>query len=285
MSVAVNDALADVLAGAKGFIFDMDGTLVLGDDASGGHRALPGAIELLDLLVERGIPYRVFTNGSAIPATRYAASLRGAGLAVPDEVMMTPSTSAAQWYLDKGISKVRALGRDGAFDPLRAVGIEVVENAAPAEGVEAVYVAYHRGFCFDDLEAACGDIWNGALLTTASDVPFFASKGGRKIGTSFAINASIEALTGEKPVILGKPAVDALHCAMGMMGLLPDESGQVVVVGDDPKLEMTMANRGGATGIGVATGLVSLEQFAALEGDQKPGHALSGVDQMLKAMR
>ena len=35
------------IASAKGFIFDMDGTLALGDRTSGGHVALPGAVELL----------------------------------------------------------------------------------------------------------------------------------------------------------------------------------------------------------------------------------------------
>ena len=66
------------LASAEGFIFDMDGTIALGDRTSGGHVALPGAIELITRIKRRGLPIRIFTNGTAKPPAAYAASLRGA---------------------------------------------------------------------------------------------------------------------------------------------------------------------------------------------------------------
>ena len=79
MSAPFSAALVKRLRAAHGFIFDMDGTLVLGDAASGGHQPLPGAIHLLAALRGRGIPFRVFTNGTAKPPATYAAGLRKVG--------------------------------------------------------------------------------------------------------------------------------------------------------------------------------------------------------------
>ena len=45
----------------------MDGTIALGDSKSGGHRALPHAIAVLETLKAAGTPFVVFTNGTAKP--------------------------------------------------------------------------------------------------------------------------------------------------------------------------------------------------------------------------
>ena len=68
----VNAAVAQPLPVAsmpviKGFMFDLDGTLLLSDHALGGYEVLPGAIEVLEDLAAKAIPYLVFTNG-LIPA-------------------------------------------------------------------------------------------------------------------------------------------------------------------------------------------------------------------------
>ena len=103
-----------------------------GDAASGGHVALPGAVELLARIKKRGIPVRVLTNGTAKAPAAYAASLRAAGFDLADEEMMTPSTSAAVWLTTRGIKRVRVLGDPGTAAPLAAAGIEVIPPSAPA---------------------------------------------------------------------------------------------------------------------------------------------------------
>jgi ribonucleotide monophosphatase NagD (HAD superfamily) len=202
----LQNAVRERLSRVRALIFDMDGTLVLGNAASGAHEALPGAVELLALLKARGIPFRVFTNGTAKAPRVYAASLRAAGLDVDDSEMMTPSTAAADWFVRRGIRRVRVLGLEGVQAPLREAGLDVVGPSEKADGVEAVFTGWFREFTFPDLEAACRDVWAGALLTTASNVPFFAARGGRAIGASFAINAMIRSLTGKKAKVLGKPS-------------------------------------------------------------------------------
>lgn len=280
----VLDLVSRRLANADAMIFDMDGTLVLGNDAKGGHVALPGAIDLIALLKRKGMPFRVFTNGSAIPPSAYAASLRKAGLDVEDGEMMTPATTAADWFARRGIRRVRFLGMEGAGEPLRSAGIELVGPSEDAGDIEAVFVAWYRDFTFPDLEAACRDVWGGARLTTASNVPFFASKGGRAIGTSYAINAMIRAMTGRKARILGKPSREALRCALRLMGLPARSQSRTVVIGDDPALEMRMANAAGAVSVAVTTGLNGPESFSAAPAAERPNLIVNDLHAIIRGI-
>ena len=57
---------------AEGVMFDLDGTLILSDRQLGQYRLLPGAVELLEELDRRGLPFVALTNGSAYPAAGQA---------------------------------------------------------------------------------------------------------------------------------------------------------------------------------------------------------------------
>lgn len=55
------------LKNTKGFMFNLDGTLVLGDRKNKGLKPLPGAIEFIRHLNKKAIPYVLFTNGTVRP--------------------------------------------------------------------------------------------------------------------------------------------------------------------------------------------------------------------------
>jgi 4-nitrophenyl phosphatase len=281
----MNPEIVARIQNASGFIFDMDGTIALGDAVSGGHKALPFATQTLAALRARGIPYRVFTNGSAKPPAAYAASLRHAGFDLRDDEMMTPSSSAASWFVKQGITRVRVLGNDGVKTPLLDAGISVIGPSEKADGVEAVYTGWFREFSFPDMEAACDSIWSGAILTTASHVPFFATATGRAIGSSFAINVMITSLTGKHAKVLGKPSRIAFDAAVRSMGLRPAMAKAIVVVGDDPALEMRMANRVGAMSVGLTTGLMEQNSVLSLSAAETPMVLLNSLEPLLKALR
>lgn len=276
--------IAGTLRTASGFIFDMDGTIALGDAASGGHKALPHAVDLLAAIRARGVPFRVFTNGTAKPPAAYAESLRAAGFDLADHEMMTPSSSAAIWFVKQGIGRVRVLGGEGVAAPLRDAGITCIGPAEKADDVEAVYTGWFREFGFPDLEAACESLWDGAILTTASHVPFFATTNGRAIGASFAINAMLTAMTGKHAKVLGKPSRIAFTAAAAAMGLKGAAARRIVVVGDDPSLEMRMAHDAGATGIGMTTGLLTAEIVEGLTPKERPATLLDSLEPMLAVL-
>ena len=280
-----DDALAR-LRNARGFIFDMDGTLVLGDRVNHGLRPLPGAIAMLDWVRSRGLPYLVFTNGTNRTPAHFARVLRDEGLAVPDDRMMTPASSAVVMFAKRGLKRVLVLGVSGLIEPLRDAGIEVVLPAAGAASdggtdpsrVDAVFVGWFREFTMDHLEAACQAVWSGAELYSASETPFFASAGGRALGTSRAISAMIRSITGCSLTITGKPSLDALRAAASRLGV---PARHLVVVGDDPLLEVPMANRGRALAVAVDTGLGGADAYDHLPPRRRPQLHLRGVDEQI----
>ncbi len=276
VSVVVRDRLTT----ARGFVFDMDGTLVLGDRTSNGLRPLPGALEITRWAARRGRPYVVFTNGTNRTPAAYARLMRELGFSLPDEAMLTPASSAVRVLLRAGHQRVMLLGGPALAEPLREAGLDVV---APVAGVsaDAVLAGWFPEFTMPALEAACQAVWDGAELYSCSQTPFFAVAGGRALGTSRAISAMIRSLTGCGLQVVGKPSLDALRTAADRLGFpVP----QLAVVGDDPNLEVPMALRGRALAIAVGTGLGGSVSYDGLPLSRRPHLQVRGVDELLEML-
>jgi 4-nitrophenyl phosphatase len=263
----------------KGFMFDLDGTLLLSDRKLGGYEVLPGAIEVLSALQQRAIPYVVLTNGSAYRPAEQAGRLRSIGLPVADEQMLTPSSVAAGLMRRAGITRALVLGTRGVGDALAESGIEISHPGVPqAHDVQAVYVGWHPECNMKDIEAACTAIWAGAKLYVASDVPFFATKHGRTMGYSYAIVGAIRRLTKARVLLTGKPSLHALRFVAKKLKL---PIRDIAVVGDDPLVEILMARRGGATALGVVTGMTSMDGWARQPELRRPHHVLANLSDIL----
>ena len=278
------DAFADdpsePLPPIKGFMFDLDGTLALGDRSGRGYQLLPGAAEVLNRLNARSIPFVVLTNGSAYPASEQAPRLRAAGLPVEDRQMLTPSSVTADVLSRAKVSSVLVLGSPGVAHALREAGLKILfTGEAGAEQAGAVYVGWHPDCGMKDIETACHAIWNGARLYVASDVPFFATRTGKAIGYSHAITAAIRSLTKVPRIVTGKPSGYAIRYVARQLGC-PIKS--VGVVGDDPALEPGMARKAGAVGFGVTTGIYKAEDWAKAPPAHRPHRLLTCVGDLLE---
>jgi HAD superfamily hydrolase (TIGR01450 family) len=263
----------------RGVMFDVDGTLLLSDRSLGGYELLPGAVETLSALKERGVPFVLLTNGSAYPPAEQAAKLRKLGLPVEDAQMLTPSSVAAAHMRKNGIRSALVLGSPGVGHALREVDIRTLHTGEPgAQEVDAVYVGWHPECRMPDIESAAHAIWGGAKLYVASDVPFFATRHGRSIGYSFAIVGAIRRLTRAPAILTGKPSLRALRFVARQLGVSPRE---VCVVGDDPIVEILMARRGGAAAVGVTTGMTDQDAWARQPPLQRPHQVLTDLRQLL----
>ncbi len=272
----------ETLPPLKGFMFDLDGTLLLSDRSLGGYQVLPGAIEVLTALQERGVPFVVLTNGSAYPPAEQAARLRGLGLPVADDRMLTPSSVTAELMARNGVRRALVLGSRGVGYTLAQAGIEIVFTGEPrASEVEAVYVGWHPECGMKDIEAACQAIWAGAKLYVASDVAFFATRQGRTMGYSFAIVGAVRRITKAPMILTGKPSLHALRFVAKRLGIPTRSLG---VVGDDPAVEIIMARRGGATSFGVTTGVMSREDWARETGKRRPHRVLGQIRELLSVL-
>ena len=264
---------------ARGFVFDLDGTLVLGDRHNRGLAPLPGALEITRWAARHRRPFVVFTNGTTKTPQELARTLRGIGFDLPDDAVMTPASSAVRVLTRRGHRRVLVLGGDGLTVPLLEAGLE----AGPAAGdgtprADAVLVGWYPDFTLAALEAACHAVWGGAEVYSASQSMFFATAQGRAIGTSRAISAMLRSLTGCRVRVVGMPSVVALRCAAGRLGLRPAE---LAVVGDDPELEVPMAHRGRALAIAVTSGLGAAGAYDHLPPARRPHLQVRGADELL----
>lgn len=270
------------LHAAKGFIFDIDGTLALADRHLSGYQALPGAIELIQLLAERKTPFIAFTNGSTKTPAQLSAALQSAGIPVPDTQALTPPAAAVSLFKNRGYRRVLALGTEGVWRPLVDAGIEVVISPERADDADAVFIGWYPDFRLADLDAACRAVWNGAGLYTVSTAPFLASNEGRTLGISGALCAAVTSVTGQSATIVGKPARAAFEVARALLGL---QAREIAIVGDDISLENAMAHQNGAISVGVLTGLASKDDFTNLPVDLQPHYSLTGVAELLDMIR
>jgi 4-nitrophenyl phosphatase len=272
-------APASAMSAVKGFMFDLDGTLVLSDRCLGGYEVLPGAIEVLSELQRRAIPFVVLTNGSAYRPAEQASRLRSVGLPLEDEQMLTPSSVAADLMRRAGVTRVLILGSRGVGAVLAESGIKISFPGEPSsQDAQAVYVGWHPECNMKDIEAACNAIWAGAKLYVASDVPFFATKHGRTMGYSYAIVGAIRRLTKARVLLTGKPSLHALRFVAKKLKL---PVRNIAVVGDDPLVEIIMARRGGATALGVVTGMTKIEDWARQPASRRPHRVLEDIRDIL----
>ncbi len=109
-----------------GFMFDLDGTLLLSDRSLGGYEVLPGAVEVLTRAA-RARPFPTWCSPMAAPIRRPSrprgcASL---GLPVADEQMLTPS-SVTRTVMRATRRAARAgAGIRGVGHALREAGIAI----------------------------------------------------------------------------------------------------------------------------------------------------------------
>ncbi|MBO0823043.1 MAG: HAD family hydrolase [Actinobacteria bacterium] len=271
------------LRAARGYVFDLDGTLVLGDRNNHGLAPLPGAVEITRWVEEQGLPFAVFTNGTTKTPQVLTRELRSLGFKVPDDAVLTPASSAARVFARRGHRRVLVLGGNGLAGPLHDAGIEVLTPTdSRTEGVDAVIAGWYPEFTLPALEVACQAVWAGARLYSASQSLFFATAGGRAIGTSRAISAMITSLTGVRARLVGKPSLAALRTASSRLAA---QTSELVVVGDDPELEVPMAHRGQALAIAVSSGLGGPDAYQHLPPDLQPHLHLTGVDELLSVCR
>ena len=263
----------------KGFMFDLDGTLILSDRKLGGYTAIPGAAETLAELDRRGVPWIAMTNGSAYAASVQAPRLRAVGLPVPDERLFTPNSVAGKAMVERGYKLVAVLGTGGVVEALTEMGVPCVGPDDPsAHQADAVYVAWHPECTMPHIHLACERVLDGAAFLTASDVPFFATKDGRSFGYSCAINGAVARVTGREPEPCGKPSALALKLIAEELGVAEEDVG---VVGDDAVAEMQMARAGGALGIAVASGSTTRAQWAEQPAERSPHVVIDSVADLL----
>ena len=254
---------------AKGFVFDVDGTLVhrAGDEV----HLQPGAREVLERIRASGRPLALFTNGSHEAPESFAAGLRDAGLEIADEEMLTPLRSVRA-YLPANAS-VFLFATEPEQEWLERAGMRLSED-----GADAVFVAHADSVDFERLERAARSIIAGAKLLTASYAPAYAGADGPIISRGAMTAAALAKASSTRPTIVGKPSRAALKVIAAQTGV---PTRDLVVVGDDVTMDIALGRLGGARTILCASGISGRVSIDGLPARQRPDAVIGGVAELL----
>jgi HAD superfamily hydrolase (TIGR01450 family) len=264
----------------RGFVFDIDGTLVHRTGPGEVH-AIPGAIDVLERIAQSGRPVAVFTNRSHVEPDAFARQLRAAGLPVADGHALTPLCSV-QTYLGRfrGGARVLPFATAEARAYLDGVGIELVDGRNGG-GVDAVFVAHADRTDFDELERAARAVIAGARLLTGSYVPAYAGANGPVLSRGAMITAALAKASGARPIVVGKPSHAAVREMGRRLGVPPAE---LAVVGDDVRLDIALGHLGRSTTVLVRSGISGDVDLNLIPERRRPHVAVDTVADLLELL-
>lgn len=236
----------------KAFVLDMDGTFFLGD------KLLPGALELLDQLNEKGIPFSFLTNNTSKGKVDYVQKLVGLGVKPVDARIFTAGDATIS-YLKQNYpkKKVFVMGTSSLRESLAEAGI-ALDSVEP----EVLVLAYDTELYYQRLADFCWFLRKGLpYIATHPDLNCPSPRG--PLPDIGAMMAMIEVSTGRVPdVILGKPnAGIILELARGW-GLEPED---ILMVGDRLYTDIALGKNAGVQTALVLSGETRREDLAASE--------------------
>jgi HAD superfamily hydrolase (TIGR01450 family) len=257
----------------EGYVFDLDGTIYLGDEL------LPGAKRLIEALRENGKKVVFLSNNPTKDPKMYSEKLTKLGLPTPKEETVNTVVTMTQWLLQNHPDAVVfPISEEPLKNALREAGLKMSENA---EEIDIVIASYDRTFEYEKLQIAFDAIWfhKRARLVTTNPDRYCPFPGGRGEPDAASIVAAIEACTQTKcEVNVGKPDPIMLETIMGMVGL---DASECVMTGDRLYTEIRMALDAGMPSAVVLTGETTPEMLEAESEENKPDYVLDRIDYLI----
>jgi HAD superfamily hydrolase (TIGR01450 family) len=251
-----------------GYIFDLDGTLYMGD------ALLPGARELLHALRERGRRVLFLSNNPTRTRAQYAEKLTKLGIAADATEILNSSAVLVRRLgeLDPGAT-LFVVGEEPLRGELEAAGFRLSERAGEIAWVVA---SFDRTFSYHKLQVAFDAIRAGARLIATNADRYCPVPGGGQPDAA-AVIAAIEACTGAQcQEVAGKPSALMAHAALAQLGLPPE---RCLMTGDRLETDILMGQQAGIDTAFVLTGASTRADLALLE--HPPTYVLEGVSELL----
>jgi HAD superfamily hydrolase (TIGR01450 family) len=257
----------------EGYVFDLDGTIYLGDEL------LPGAKRLILKLRELGKRVIFLSNNPTKDPKMYAEKLGELGLKTPASEIVNTVVTMTEWLLrNQPDATVFPISEDPLKNSLGEAGIRISEDP---EEIDIVIASYDRGFDYRKLQIAFDAIWfyKRAMLVTTNPDRYCPLPGGRGEPDAAAIVAAIEACTGTKcQVNVGKPDPIMLETIIDLIG--PDAK-ECLMSGDRLYTEIRMAKRAGMPSAVVLTGETTKRDLAGEPVENLPDYTLERIDQLV----
>lgn len=254
------------------YLFDMDGTLYLGD------RVFDFTVELLRQIRRTGGQYLFMTNNSSKGVADYITKLAKMGIPSTREDYIT-SAQATAYYLQKHHpgKRLYVCGTESLKQELRWSGFSVTEDPEQAECVV-------MGF---DTELNFKKLWDVSYLLLTREIPYIATNPDLVCPTEFgsvpdcgSVCMMIDNATKKRPVVIGKPSPLMPELAMERLGMTREET---CCLGDRIYTDIKCGLAAGITAILVMNGETTPEILA--ESDVKPHLVVSSAAEILEILK
>lgn len=252
----------------KGYVFDLDGTVYLGD------ALLPGAKRTIEALRRAGCRIAFVSNKPVATRQSYADKLTRLGLPTPVQDVVNSSQVLVKWFTEHAPgARVFPIAEQVLIDELVDAGLVITDVPG---GIEFVIASFDRTFVYRKLQIAFDAIRAGARLVASNADAYCPVPGGGEPDAA-SIIAAIEACTGHKnELIAGKPSALMARTAMEVLGTDPAES---MMVGDRVETDVLMGQRAGMSTAMPLTGATTLEKLRY--SDVRPDYVLERLDELL----
>lgn len=251
------------------FLFDMDGTLYL------GNRLYSFTIELLKKIKANGDRYLFMTNNSSKSVADYILKLEKLGIPATREDFIT-SSQATAYYLKKyhNEATLYVCGTNSLKEELRTEGFKVSDDISETE---CIVMGNDTELTFKKLEDVC------KLLLGNGDIPYIATNPDYVCPTEYgsvpdcgSFCDMIYNSTKKRPVVIGKPEALMPKLAMDKWNCTPQETA---VIGDRIYTDIKSGLNAGAVTILVMSGETTEEILNASE--DKPHLVLKDAGEMI----
>ncbi len=217
---------------------------------------MPGLVEFFQFLRRQDIHFVCATNNASTLPEKLAERLQGWGTDVKPEEIVTSSIATAD-YLAANFpvgARIYVVGMEGLRVPLLQRGFEIAEDR-----VAAVVAGIDWQLTYNEIKRAALNIRAGAAFIGTNGDRTFPSEEGIIPGAG-AILAALEAGTGIKPIVMGKPEAYLYETALKRMHAVPEHT---LVLGDRLETDILGAVRMKLKSALVLSGVTTREQLAA----------------------
>lgn len=227
-------------------IIDMDGVLWH------GNRPQEGIDVFFAGLRQRNLPFVLATNNASLTPVEYVTKLAGYGVQVAQREILTSGTATAVYLAQHYVpeqTRVFVIGSSGLIEPLQEQGFILTDLYEPE--VDLVVCGLDRQLSWDKLASACYALQAGARLIASNGDTSLPTERGYAPGNG-AVLAAIEAATGIKPLIMGKPEPILYQQAMQVLGTCKERT---VALGDRLDTDILGAVNAGIRSILLLSGI------------------------------
>lgn len=266
-----------------GFVFDLDGTVYLGESA------IPGSVEGIAELRRRGKRVLFVSNKPLEPREKYAAKLTRIGIPTPPEDVITSAYVLGHHLAHHEPDlALYVIGEESLRNELRGHGLRVLDeltNQNPSEvidpaGIDAVVVAFDRTLDYRKLNTAYQALMRGARffatnadkmcpMPSIDDTPAGIPDAGGTI-------AALEHMTGRKlDLLAGKPSTLTMQVAIEKVGVAPEK---MMMIGDRLETDILMGQLAGMATAVTLTGVATRADVAKM--DRQPDFVINNLSEI-----